>query len=63
MAVRWACSICKDSSEYHLCIDGEHRYYCDKHWWEYVRNGYVVNTVVDCMGDNNKDVVMSGNSI
>jgi hypothetical protein len=40
--VKWTCSVCGAPGDYHSCVDGVHRYYCDKHWWEYVKLGYVV---------------------
>ena len=40
--VNWLCSICGKQANYHSCTNGFHIFYCNEHWWEYVKAGYVV---------------------
>lgn len=43
--VKWSCTTCGLPADYHSCVDGVHKYHCDKHWWEYVKTGYVVQNL------------------
>jgi len=53
MSVKWACSYCLSAADYHSCTDGIHRYYCNKHWWQYVNEGYVVRDMEADDADTN----------
>ena len=48
--LKWKCLICGNDADYHLGEKDNHKYFCGKHWWEYVQKGHMVSDMDNING-------------